>query len=67
MPITILNTPASSNSTAIGNIVASIGFGKPMDPVFNAVHDIAVGQAIDHTTDDGAALWRTECLHLGVA
>ena len=26
------------------NIVASIGFGKPGDPVFNAVHDIAVGQ-----------------------
>jgi peptidylamidoglycolate lyase len=25
------------------NIVASIGFGKPGDPVFNAVHDIAVG------------------------
>ena len=24
------------------NIVASIGFGKPGDPVFNAVHDIAV-------------------------
>ena len=49
------------------NIITSIGFGKPGDPVFNAVHDIAVGQAIDHTTDDGAALWRTECLHLGVA
>jgi peptidylamidoglycolate lyase len=26
------------------NIVASIGFGKPGDPVFNAVHDIAVGR-----------------------
>lgn len=26
------------------NIVASIGFGKPSDPVFNAVHDIAVGR-----------------------
>src|SRR5262245_21572633 len=25
------------------NIVASIGFGKPGDPVFNAVHDLAVG------------------------
>jgi peptidylamidoglycolate lyase len=25
------------------NIVTSIGFGKPGDPVFNAVHDIAVG------------------------
>jgi len=25
------------------NIVASIGFGKPGDPVFDAVHDIAVG------------------------
>ena len=25
-------------------IVASIGFGKPGDPVFNAVHDIAVGR-----------------------
>jgi peptidylamidoglycolate lyase len=24
------------------NVVASIGFGKPGDPVFNAVHDIAV-------------------------
>ena len=26
------------------NIVASIGFGKPGDSVFNAVHDIAVGR-----------------------
>jgi peptidylamidoglycolate lyase len=26
------------------NIVTSIGFGKPGDPVFNAVHDIAVGK-----------------------
>ncbi len=26
------------------NIVAAIGFGKPGDPVFNAVHDIAVGK-----------------------
>jgi peptidylamidoglycolate lyase len=26
------------------NIVASIGFGKPGDPVFNAVHDIAIGR-----------------------
>jgi len=26
------------------NIVATIGFGKPGDPVFDAVHDIAVGQ-----------------------
>jgi peptidylamidoglycolate lyase len=26
------------------NIVASVGFGKPGDPVFNAVHDIAVGR-----------------------
>ncbi len=26
------------------NIVGSIGFGKPGDPVFNAVHDIAVGR-----------------------
>jgi len=26
------------------NIVASIGFGKPGDPAFNAVHDIAVGR-----------------------
>jgi peptidylamidoglycolate lyase len=26
------------------NIVAAIGFGKPGDPVFNAVHDIAVGR-----------------------
>jgi peptidylamidoglycolate lyase len=26
------------------NIVASIGFGRPGDPVFNAVHDIAVGK-----------------------
>jgi peptidylamidoglycolate lyase len=26
------------------NIVASIGFGKPGDPVFDAVHDIAVGR-----------------------
>jgi len=26
------------------NIVAAIGFGKPGDPVFDAVHDIAVGQ-----------------------
>ena len=26
------------------NIVASIGFGKPGDPVFNAVHDLAVGR-----------------------
>jgi len=25
------------------NIVASIGFGKPGDPVFNAVHDLALG------------------------
>ena len=25
------------------NIVTSIGFGKPGDPVFNAVHDIAIG------------------------
>jgi peptidylamidoglycolate lyase len=25
------------------NIVGSIGFGRPGDPVFNAVHDIAVG------------------------
>jgi peptidylamidoglycolate lyase len=26
------------------NIIESIGFGKPGDPVFNAVHDIAVGR-----------------------
>ena len=26
------------------NIVASIGFGQPGDPVFNAVHDLAVGR-----------------------
>ena len=26
------------------NIVTSIGFGRPSDPVFNAVHDIAVGK-----------------------
>ena len=26
------------------NIVAAIGFGKPGDPVFNAVHDLAVGR-----------------------
>jgi peptidylamidoglycolate lyase len=26
------------------NILASVGFGKPGDPVFNAVHDIAVGR-----------------------
>ncbi len=26
------------------NIVASVGFGKPGDPVFNSVHDIAVGR-----------------------
>ena len=26
------------------NIVATIGFGRPGDPVFNAVHDIAVGK-----------------------
>ena len=26
------------------NLVASIGFGKPGDPVFKAVHDIAVGR-----------------------
>jgi peptidylamidoglycolate lyase len=26
------------------NIVTAIGFGKPGDPVFNAVHDIALGQ-----------------------
>ena len=26
------------------NIVTSIGFGRPGDPVFNAVHDIAVGR-----------------------
>ncbi len=26
------------------NIVASVGFGKPGDPVFKAVHDIAVGR-----------------------
>jgi peptidylamidoglycolate lyase len=26
------------------NIVAAIGFGQPDDPVFNAVHDLAVGQ-----------------------
>jgi len=26
------------------NIIASIGFGRPGDPVFNAVHDIAVGR-----------------------
>lgn len=26
------------------NIVASIGFGQPGDPVFNAVHDIAIGR-----------------------
>ncbi|HLX45124.1 MAG TPA: peptidyl-alpha-hydroxyglycine alpha-amidating lyase family protein [Bryobacteraceae bacterium] len=26
------------------NIVTSIGFGKPGDPVFNAVHDIAIGR-----------------------
>jgi peptidylamidoglycolate lyase len=26
------------------NIVAAIGFGKPHDPVFNAVHDLAVGR-----------------------
>lgn len=26
------------------NIVASVGFGKPGDPVFNAVHDLAVGR-----------------------
>jgi peptidylamidoglycolate lyase len=25
------------------NIVASVGFGQPGDPVFNAVHDLAVG------------------------
>jgi len=25
------------------NIVTSIGFGRPGDPVFHAVHDIAVG------------------------
>ena len=25
-------------------IVAAIGFGKPGDPVFNAVHDLAVGR-----------------------
>ena len=24
-------------------IVSAIGFGKPADPVFNAVHDLAVG------------------------
>ena len=26
------------------NVVAAIGFGKPNDPVFNAVHDLAVGR-----------------------
>ena len=26
------------------NIVAAIGFGRPGDPVFNAVHDLAVGR-----------------------
>ena len=26
------------------NIVSAIGFGKPGDPVFNAVHDLAVGR-----------------------
>jgi len=26
------------------NIVASIGFGRPGDPVFNAVHDLAIGK-----------------------
>ncbi len=26
------------------NIVSSIGFGQPGDPVFNAVHDLAVGR-----------------------
>jgi peptidylamidoglycolate lyase len=26
------------------NIVATVGFGQPGDPVFNAVHDIAVGK-----------------------
>ena len=26
------------------NVVATIGFGKPNDPVFNAVHDLAVGR-----------------------
>jgi len=26
------------------NVLASIGFGKPGDPVFNAVHDLAVGR-----------------------
>ena len=26
------------------NIVASVGFGKAGDPIFNAVHDIAVGR-----------------------
>ena len=25
-------------------IIASIGFGQPGDPIFNAVHDIAVGK-----------------------
>jgi hypothetical protein len=25
------------------NITASIGFGQPGDPVFNAVHDLALG------------------------
>lgn len=25
------------------NVVASVGFGKPGDPMFNAVHDIAIG------------------------
>ncbi len=25
-------------------IVAAIGFGRPGDPVFNAVHDLAVGR-----------------------
>jgi hypothetical protein len=26
------------------NIIASIGFGQPGDPVFNAVHDLALGR-----------------------
>ena len=25
------------------NLVTTIGFGKPGDPVFNAVHDLGVG------------------------
>jgi len=26
------------------NIIASVGFGQPDDPVFNAVHDLALGR-----------------------